>query len=106
MEETGRAPARRATPLAAIVQEEATRALAQTQITPDPARVAAGWERRFVVEARRAAEFIDLYASLGFDVCADPVRREQVADQCDDCRIALLLQFETIYTRPRNTAPG
>jgi hypothetical protein len=87
--------------LAAIVREEANRALAQTQIAADPARLAEGWKRRFVVEARRVPEYVDLYEHLGFEVCADPVRREQVADECDDCRIALLLDFRTIYTRPR-----
>lgn len=91
-------------PLASIIREEALRALAQTQIAADPARLAEGWARRFVVEARRAPEYLDLYAALGFEVAADPVRREQVADECDDCRIALLLEFRTIYTRPRGVA--
>lgn len=69
-------------------------------IEPDPARLADGWTRRFVVEGRRAREFVDLYESLGFEVAEDPVRREQVTGDCDDCRIALLLEFRTIYTRP------
>ena len=93
-------------PLASIVREEANRARAQAQIAPDPARLAAGWERRFVVEGRRAPEYVELYESLGFEVAADPVRREQVADECDDCRIALLLEFRAIYTRPRGALPG
>mgnify|MGYP001609933243 FL=1 len=114
MEEGGRGPGnspRNSTPnpespLASIVREEALRALAQAQIAADPARLAEGWERRFVVEARRASEYLDLYAILGFEVCADPVRREQVADDCDDCRIAHLTDFRTIYTRPRGAGSG
>ena len=109
MEEDGRSPRRGSAvpgaPLASIVREEALRALAQTQIAADQARLAEGWERRFVVEARRAPEYLELYALLGFEVCADPVRREQVADQCDDCRIALLMEFRTIYTRPLGSPP-
>ena len=93
-------------PLASIVREEAIRTQAQAQISADPERLAAGWARRFVVEARRAPEYVDLYASLGLEVCADPVRREQVADECDDCRIAILLEFRTIYTRSRGSAGG
>lgn len=107
MEEGGRDPAsdpREASPLASLVREEALRALAQAQIAADPARLSEGWERRFVVEARRAAEYVDLYTSLGFETCADAVRAEQVADECDDCRIALLLHFRMIYTRPRRDA--
>ncbi|HET9952475.1 MAG TPA: hypothetical protein VFS09_11845 [Candidatus Eisenbacteria bacterium] len=94
--------------LASIVREEAIRAQAQAQaqIAPDPARLAEGWERRFVVEGRRAPEYVELYESLGFDVAADPVRREQVADECDDCRLALLMEFRTIYTRPRRASQG
>jgi len=92
--------------LASIVREEAIRAHAQAEIAPDPARLAEGWERRFVVEGRRVPEYVDLYESLGFEVAADPVRREQVADECDDCRIALLLEFRTIYTRPRIVPRG
>jgi hypothetical protein len=88
-------------PLAAIVRGEALRTRAESQIRPDPERLAAGWERRFVVEARRAEEFVRLYESLGFEVCADPVRREQVDDDCDDCRIVLLLDYRAIYTRRR-----
>ncbi len=110
MEEGGGGP--RSTPpdpgslLASIVREEAIRVQAQAQISADPERLAAGWARRFVVEARRAPEYVDLYASLGLEVCADPVRREQVADECDDCRVAILLEFRTIYTRPRGSAGG
>jgi hypothetical protein len=66
---------------------------------PDPRRVAEGWTRRFVVEARRVEEYIRLYESLGFEVCADPVPPDQVAEECGDCRAALLLEFRTIYTR-------
>jgi len=73
----------------------------ETQFLPDPDRLAAGWERRFVVEARRAEEFVRLYESLGFEVCADAVRRDQIRGDCDDCRLALLLDYRAIYTRRR-----
>jgi hypothetical protein len=87
--------------IAALVREEALRVEAQAQIRPDPARLAEGWERRFVVEARRAEEYVRLYESIGYEVAADPVRREQVDEDCDDCRVVLLLDFRTIYTRAR-----
>ena len=32
----------------------------------DPARLAAGWERRFVADPRRAHEAAALYVALGF----------------------------------------
>ena len=73
----------------------------ESVIRPDPSRIAEGWEARFVVDSRRVPEYVDLYESLGFEVLADPVRGDQVASECRDCRIAMLLDFRTIYTRRR-----
>ena len=73
--------------------------MAEPVIRPDPARIAEGWEPRFVVEARRVPEYVELYASLGFEVLADPARRDHIASSCGDCRVAILLDFRTIYTR-------
>ena len=75
--------------------------MTEPAIRPDPSRLAEGWEPRFVVEARRVPEYVELYASLGFEVLADPVRRDHVAAACSDCRVAILLDFRTIYTRRR-----
>jgi len=86
-------------PLAALVQGEGRRLLSEAALTPDPARVAAGWERRFIADARRAEEAMALYQSLGFEVVADPVRLDGLDTDCQDCRLAMLLQFKTIYTR-------
>lgn len=86
-------------PLSAFVRAEAARAAAEGRIEPDRARLAAGWERRFVVEARRVEEYVQLYESAGFEVAVDPVSPEQVEEECGDCRLLLALEFRTIYTR-------
>ena len=87
-------------PLGAMVEGEAKRAFSEAQLAPDPQRLADGWERRFITDARRAEEATELYEQLGFEVAADPIRPEELGDECDDCQLALL-QFKTIYTRPR-----
>lgn len=87
--------------LGSIVEQEARRVLSEAQFAPDRARMAAGWERRFVTDGRRAAEMVELYRQLGFEVCADPVTPEQVGDDCADCRLLMLLEFKTIYTRKK-----
>ena len=87
-----------------VVSAEARRVLSQAQLRPDPERVAAGWERRFITDARRAEELTALYRELGFEVAADPVRPEELGDDCEDCRLITLLQFKTIYTRRPGTA--
>jgi hypothetical protein len=91
--------------LSEMVGQEAHRILSESQIAPDPARVAAGWERRFIADGFRADEMVALYEELGFEVVADPVKPEQLVDDCQDCRLLILLEFKTIYTR-RKTDKG
>jgi hypothetical protein len=90
-----------ASSLGHIVEREARRALSEAQLQGDPARLADGWERRFIADARRAEEAIELYSRLGYEVCADPVRAEELGEECDDCQLLAALQFRMIYTRKR-----
>ena len=87
--------------LSVVVRGEAHRMLSEAQLAPDPARVAGGWERRFITDATRLGEVVTLYEDAGFEVAADPIRREDFPDGCDDCQLLALLQFRTIYTRRR-----
>ena len=87
--------------LGSVVRGEALRADAESRIRPDPARIAVGWERRFVIEKARAADLVELYERAGFEVATDPVPPELVADECTDCRVVGQLQFVQIYTRRR-----
>ncbi|MGE5176914.1 MAG: hypothetical protein ACM3JJ_11125 [Hyphomicrobiales bacterium] len=93
-------------PLSDLVRAEAARVAASSRIRPDPERLAAGWERRFTIEARRAEEYVRLYEEAGFEVAADPVRPEQVEDDCGDCRVILALEYRTVYTRRRGERGG
>jgi len=95
----------RAEVLQHVVNAEARRVLSEAQLRPDPARLAAGWERRFITDAGRAEELTALYQELGFEVAADPVRAEDLGDDCEDCRLITLLQFRTIYTRRPRSEP-
>ena len=84
-----------------VVEREAKRALSEAQIRADPELIADGWERRFVVDARRTQEMTELYQQLGYEVRAEPARAEDLGDDCDDCQLLPLLEFKTIYTRKR-----
>ena len=84
-----------------VVEGEVKRARAEGQIRPDPELIADGWERRFVADARRAEETMELYEQLGFEVRAEPAQAAELGDDCNDCQLFLLLQFKTIYTRKR-----
>ncbi len=85
--------------LGPLIEQEAQRLLSERVLEGDPERLADGWERRFIADGRRAEEAIELYEQLGYEVCADPVRRDDVGEDCDDCQLVALLKFVTIYTR-------
>lgn len=86
-------------PLRFVVEGEARRVLSEAQIAPDPARLAAGWERRFIIESARAGEMVALYESLGYEVVADPIKAEDVSGDCEDCQLVIRLGFVMLYTR-------
>ncbi len=87
--------------LGLIVEQEARRTLTEAQLAPDPARLADGWTRRFVTDAARLGEVVELYRTLGFEVCADPIRSEDLADDCEECKLVALRGFRMVYTRNR-----
>ncbi len=87
--------------LGMFVEREAKRVLSEQQLQADSELVAEGWERRFIADARRAEEAMELYEQLGYEVRAEPAQPAELGDDCDDCQLLLLLQFKTIYTRKR-----
>jgi hypothetical protein len=89
--------------LSNIVGREARRFLSEAQLEPDPVLKAAGWERRFVADARRADEAIELYTQLGYEVRTEPVLPEELGDECEDCQLVAAFKFKTIYTRKQRT---
>jgi len=99
---TDQPPPDSARKLGSIVETEARRVLSEAQLQADPARVADGWERRFIADGARAEEAIQLYESLGFEVVADPLQADELAEECDDCLLVALMKFRTIYTRRKD----
>ncbi len=85
--------------LGAIVQQEAHRMLSEAQLAPNPQLIAAGWERRFIGDARQIKEATELYEQLGFEVLTEPVEADEFDDDCGDCQLLAMLKFQTIYTR-------
>ena len=73
--------------------------LSDAALEGDPELLAQGWERRFMADAERAREAVELYEELGYEVRTEAVHAEDVADDCEDCQLLMLLKFQTIYTR-------
>ena len=82
-----------------LLREEEHRVLSAAALAADPARLAAGWQRRFLADGPRAAEAVALYESLGYEVEAVALSGADLPDDCTDCQLATLLAFKTIYTR-------
>lgn len=76
-----------------------------TGVGPDPARLEAGWEHRFVAEAERAREMAQLYREVGFEVVADSVRPDSALGGCVTCFGETHQDYRSIYTR-RPAAAG
>lgn len=78
------------------------------RFAPDPERIRAGWEHRFVAAGERAEEMIALYRELGFEVVADPVTPDIFIDGCETCFGAGSEAYRSIYTRrwPGSPPPG
>jgi hypothetical protein len=86
-----------------LLDRSADRVLSNAQLQPDPALVLDGWVRRFTADEQRAKEAMELYTQLGYEVRAEPVRPEELQDDCQDCRTVISFYFQTIYTRTRTS---
>ena len=85
------------------MRAEARRAIDEARLEADPARIAAGWERRFVIERPRVDELMRLYEELGYEVVADPNPAALGNEEgCAECPVASVLEFRMIYTRPKH----
>jgi len=58
-----------------------------------------GWQRRSLVDPARAAEFTELYESLGYEVLAQNLTPEDFAETCKDCASTACGTYLLLYTR-------
>ena len=73
--------------------------LSEAQLQPDSALIAEGWVRRFTADSQRAAEAIELYTRLGYEVRVEPLRPDETTAKCESCYSVAATEFKTIYTR-------
>jgi hypothetical protein len=71
----------------------------ESDLQGNPQWLAQGWERRFVADSQRLAEYVALYAELGYEVAHEPVLAEEIGPECSGCRLVACRQFVTLYTR-------
>lgn len=75
-------------------------------MTPDAKLVAEGWERRHLADAERAAESVELYESLGYEVRVEPLTPDDFGPQCAECALAACHACVRIYTRRKEPRRG
>lgn len=68
---------------------------------PDPKLIAEGWERRFIADAQRAQDAIEMYAEMGQEVRLEPVNATGLSEMCSGCWEAFA-QFSVVYTRQKS----
>jgi len=86
-----------------LLSLSADRFFSDAQLQPDPALIAEGWERRFTADEARTKEVMELYTQLGYEVRAEPIRADELDDDCQDCQSVVSVHFRTIYTRKRRS---
>ena len=69
---------------------------------PDPQLSAEGWERRFIADAQRAQDAIEMYAEMGHEVRLEPVNATGLSEACSGC-LEAFAQFRVVYTRKKKT---
>ncbi len=60
---------------------------------------AEGWQRQFTADPTRLQEMVDLYESLGFEVCLEPACEEMPLQECSSCFKQFCDQYKTIFVR-------
>ncbi len=65
----------------------------------DAKLLAEGWECRFMTDATRAQETIELYDSMGFEVKTQKPSPKDFGPDCGDCGKTACRDYLMIYTR-------
>ena len=60
-----------------------------------------GWVRQFVTDEPRLSEAVELYKSLGYEVCLEQASFDEVNQICVNCLEADCVRYKIIYTRPK-----
>lgn len=67
---------------------------------PDPKLIAEGWKRRFIADANRVQDAIEMYEELGQEVRVEAVALEEFKEECHGC-LLILKQLKAVYTRTK-----
>jgi len=66
----------------------------------------AGWQRRFEADANRAAELVDLYCEMGYEVTTRAIAPQEIGPECAGCAIVACQRYVALYTRRSEDGAG
>ena len=67
--------------------------------------VAAGWERRSMLEPTRAQEMAEVYESAGFEVKLVPLAPLDFSPDCGTCAETISKDYLVVYTKKDGRTP-
>jgi hypothetical protein len=61
-----------------------------------------GWLRRTTIDEPRLSEIVEEYKLLGFEVCLEPVKLEELDEDCRKCYGNQIEKLKTVYVRKKH----
>lgn len=61
-----------------------------------------GWEKMFTAKEPRLSESVELYDSMNLEVHLEPLRLEELDEECKVCYAEDIEEYKTIYTRKKD----
>jgi len=58
-----------------------------------------GWQLQFTTDEPRLSEAVELYESLGYEVCVEPMCSELPLPECATCYERFCDKYQTIFIR-------
>ena len=58
-----------------------------------------GWIKRTTIDEPRLSEIIAEYETLGYEVHLEPVKLEDVNEECKRCYLSQIDKLKTVYVR-------
>jgi len=60
-----------------------------------------GWIKQTTIGEPRLSEIVELYESLGFEVHLEPVRLDELDEECRRCYEGEINEVKTVYIRKK-----
>ena len=58
-----------------------------------------GWIKRTTIDEPRLSEIVSEYESLGYEVHLEPVKLEDLGEECKRCYLSQIDKLKTVYLR-------